>query len=120
MSAMRAVTSHPPARPTDSTRGKVTDSNGLEAHLARAGVDLSSLFGWQRVAFRRVEAASASAVTIEVGGRAIELPRAVLPNVQADQWLRFERRGETVIARVDLSATLRGETRLADLFQRLA
>jgi len=120
MSAMRAVTSHPPVRSTDSTRGKVTDSNGLEGHLARAGVDLSSLFGWQRVAFRRVEGVSAHGVTIEVGGRAIDLPRAALPNVQADQWLRFERRGATVTARVDLPATLRGEARLADLFQRLA
>lgn len=119
MSAMRAVTSHPPAQLTTPQREKARNSNGLGAILASAGVDVASLFGWKRVVYCPVESVSALGVTVELGGRQVVLPRALVAQARADQWLRFERSGEVVRVQVDLFATLKGEARLADLFQQL-
>ncbi|MBL8922100.1 MAG: hypothetical protein JNJ54_24835 [Myxococcaceae bacterium] len=95
------------------------ESKGLEASLAAAGVSLQELFGWQKVAFRRVEAVSASHVSLDFQARAVALPRSLFPRLEADQWVRFERQGEAVTVALDLRATLRAESRMTDLFQSL-
>ncbi|MDP1919332.1 MAG: hypothetical protein Q8L14_23985 [Myxococcales bacterium] len=91
----------------------------MATSLREAGVTTQELFGWQKTGFRRVETTSASHVSLDFGGRAVVVPRQLLPKVEADQWLRFERQGDRITALVDLRATLRAESRLSDLFQVL-
>lgn len=119
MSAMRAVTSNPLQRTRSAGPEKSSNVDGLTSSFAAAGVELNTLFGWEKVAFRRVESVSVQRVAVEVGGRTVELPRSLVPTAQREQWLRFERNSGHVTVQVDLSATLRGEARLADLFLQL-
>jgi hypothetical protein len=116
MSVMRAVTAR---QPVASPR-KGSELKELSASLAGAGLTLKALFGWQKTAFRRVAEVTASHVSLDCDGRSVKLPRSLVPAVKADQWLRFERRGDDVSVSVDLAATLRAESRLSDLFQNLA
>ncbi|MCA2981826.1 MAG: hypothetical protein INH41_10595 [Myxococcaceae bacterium] len=96
-------------------------SRDLGAALRTAGVSTRALFGWRGVAFRRVEAVAASVVRLDVGSRAVTLPRVLLPEVKAGQWVRLEQgpRG-AVRASVDLGATLEAESRLNALFVSLS
>jgi hypothetical protein len=119
MSVMRAVSSERPVLPVSKPGKNPSESRGLEASLADAGVSARELFGWQKVAFRRVEAVSATHVSLDFDGRAVALPRHLLPRLEADQWVRFERKGGALAASVDLRATLRAEARMTDLFQSL-
>jgi hypothetical protein len=69
------------------------------------------------VAFRRVERVSVS--HLEVDGAHLPRQLVVGPVVEG-QWLRFAKASEgRVEVRVDLKATLAGESRLASLFERL-
>lgn len=119
MSVMRAVTSQRPAVPLSKPGKNPRESRDLQAALVEAGVGVRELFGWQNVAFRRVEAVSATHVSLDFEGRAVALPKSLFPRVEADQWVRFERRGEAVTVALDLRATLRAESRMTDLFQSL-
>jgi hypothetical protein len=73
------------------------------------------LFASSDVAFRRVDRVTSRNLEIE-GGR---VPRELVGEVKAGQWLRFERVEGGVQVTVDPEATQRGEERLMDLFQRL-
>jgi hypothetical protein len=113
-----------PERPAPKVAPKVEkpkESNELGAVLRSLGVSSAELFGWQKVAFRRVEAVSASHVALDFAGRAVALPRSFVPQAKVDQWVRFEKgSGGAVLASVDLRATLKAEARLTDLFVALA
>lgn len=117
---MPAVRPDRPVTRASATSQKLSDSKSLATVLADAGVSSAELFGWQKTAFRRVEAVSTTHVSLDFGGRAVALPRGLLPALKVDQWVRFERQGETVTAAVDLRATLRAEARITDLFQALS
>lgn len=119
MSVMRAVNPSRPVVADAAMSRKPRESGGLEASLRDAGVSVRELFGWQQVAFRRVEAVSTTHVSLDFGGRAVALPKALFPKLEVDQWVRFERQGAALAVSVDLRATLRAESRLTDLFQRL-
>jgi hypothetical protein len=79
-------------------------------------MDVGVMFAWGPVAFRRVDTLQGTHAVVD-GAR---VPRALLPKVEAGQWLRFERdeRGQ-VDVQVDLRATLDGESKLDDLFEQL-
>ena len=117
---MPAVRPDRPVTRTAGTTQKPSDSKSLSTALADAGVTSAELFGWQKAAFRRVEAVSSSHVSLDFSGRAVALPKALLPALKVDQWVRFERHGDTISAAVDLRATLRAEARITDLFQVLS
>lgn len=117
---MHAVRSDRPVARTSATSQKPSDSKSLATVLADAGVTSAELFGWQKTAFRRVEAVSTTHVSLDFGGRAVALPKSVLPKLKVDQWVRFERQGDSIAATVDLRATLRAEARITDLFQVLS
>jgi len=116
---MRVVGPRALAQPMGLPTRKASDSETLAGCLREAGVSQRELFGWQQTSFRRVEAVSSTHVSLDFEGRAVAVPRQLLPRVEVDQWLRFERAGAAVTATVDLRATLRAEARLADLFQVL-
>jgi hypothetical protein len=98
-----------------------SESRDLSAGLRAAGVSTRALLGWRGVAFLRVEAVAATGVSVEVGGRAVTVPRALLPTVKAGQWVRLEQGPrDSVRASVDLGATLEAESRLNDLFVLLS
>lgn len=85
------------------------------ANLERAG--LKRLFANGPVAFRRVDEVTAQHVRVD-GAR---LPRALVPGRVTDgQWLRFEKKGDAVTVKVDLRATLDGESRFNDLLSSLS
>lgn len=117
---MPAVRPDRPVTRTSATSQKPSDSKSLATSLADAGVSSAELFGWQKTAFRRVEAVSTTHVSLDFGGRAIALPTSLLPKLKVDQWVRFERQGDSIAATVDLRATLRAEARITDLFQVLS
>jgi hypothetical protein len=121
MSVMRPVSPERPALKVASKAEKPKESGALGDVLRAAGVSSAELFGWQKVAFRRVEAVSASHVALDFAGRAVAVPRALLPTARVDQWVRLEKGpGGAVSASIDLRATLKAEARLADLFVALA
>jgi len=91
----------------------------LSLTLREAGITTRELFGWQKTAWRRVEGTSTSHVSLDFDGRAVAVPKHLLPRVEVDQWVRFERQADRISASVDLRATLRAESRLSDLFQVL-
>jgi len=119
MSLMRPVGPKSAANVATPPAQKPREIESLATSLREAGVTTQELFGWQKTAYRRVEATSASHVSLDFGGHAVVVPRQLLPKVEADQWLRFERQGDRITASVDLRATLRAESRLSDLFQVL-
>lgn len=121
MSLMPAVRSQRASVPVPTPPRKPNEMKGLAAAFSDAGVSLNELFGWSRQAFRRVESVSASHVSLDFEGRAVVLPRGLLPrDVQVDQWLRFEKDASGALrCSVDLRATLTAESRLSDLFQAL-
>jgi hypothetical protein len=89
-----------------------------EKQLSAIGLDSKQLFGWNRVAYRRIEKVTPTHVEIE--GK--KVPRAMLGGapVVEGQWLRFTQdKSGTIGVSVDLKATLKGESRLSDLFQTL-
>lgn len=93
----------------------------ISGHLFEVcGLDLSQLFGAKRVAWRAVETVTDEAIEVLLGGDSIWVWCHLLPpNLQAGQWLRFELRPPNVLVRVDLQATVRGESRLTNLFEFL-
>jgi hypothetical protein len=118
---MRAVKSEGPAPKVAPKAKKPKESGDLGEVLRTLGVSSAELFGWQKVAFRRVEAVSGSHVALAFAGRAVAVPRSLLPAAKVDQWVRFEKgQGGSVRAQVDLRATLKAEARLSDLFVALA
>lgn len=118
MSVMRSVAPKSAAVAAAPAQ-KPREIENLAASLRDAGVTKGELFGWQKTAYRRVEATSSSHVSLDFDGRAVAVPKHLLPRVEVDQWLRFDRHGDRVSASVDLRATLRAESRLSDLFQVL-
>lgn len=85
------------------------------AALERAG--LRGLFARGEVAFRRVDEVTPRSVRIA----SARLPRALVKGALSDgQWLRFEKKGESVTVQVDLRATLDGEARFNELLSRLS
>lgn len=85
--------------------------------LAASGLDVGVMFAWGPVAFRRVDGLRSDVALVD----GAQVPRRLLPKVQEGQWLRFARlpNGQ-VDVRVDLRATLDGESKLGDLFAALA
>lgn len=96
-------------------------SSTTAARLSEKEVSASGLpkdlFGWAKVAYRRVDRVTPTHVEVE-GGR---VPRSGLGEVKAGQWLRFAKLDGDggVEVKVDLGATRRAEGRLADLFDVL-
>ncbi|MDX2011101.1 MAG: hypothetical protein SFW67_12960 [Myxococcaceae bacterium] len=117
---MRAAKPERPAPKVAPRVEKPNESGDLGEALRTLGVSSAELFGWQKVAFRRVEAVSASHVALDFTGRAVAVPRGLVPGAKVDQWVRFEKGpGGSVRASVDLRATLKAEARLSDLFVAL-
>jgi hypothetical protein len=88
--------------------------------LEACGLDLGDLFGLQLVAWRSIETVLDDAVELLVSEQSIWVwAHLVPPRLQVGQWLRFERRGALICVSVDLRATIRGESRLTNLFEVL-
>ncbi len=88
--------------------------------LETCGLHLATLFGRNVVAWRSVEAVTDEAIELLLDDDSIWVWSHLLPSeLQVGQWLRFERRGANVLVRVDLRATVRGESRLTNLFEIL-
>jgi hypothetical protein len=119
MSQMRPVGPKSAAHVATPAGSKPRELESLATALRDAGITSRELFGWQKTAYRRVEATSATHVSLDFDGRAVALPKGLLPRVEVDQWVRFDRHADRVAASVDLRATLRAESRLSDLFQVL-
>jgi hypothetical protein len=116
---VRVVKPKPPTGSASASGPQDGTSPGLRSALEAAGVTAAELFGWASHAHRRVEALSATHVSFDFGGRAVALPRSLLPPVKVNQWVKFSPVGPTVRAVVDLPATLRAEARMVDLFLTL-
>lgn len=102
-------------RPISQAPRSPAASGTSVASLERAG--LTRLFANGPVAFRRVDEVTAQHVRVD-GAR---LPRALVAGRVTDgQWLRFEKKGESVTVQVDLRATLDGEARFNELLSRLS
>jgi hypothetical protein len=93
----------------------------VSARLIEAcGLNLRELFGAQLVAWRSVETVLDEAVELLVSEQSVWVwAHLVPPRLQVGQWLRFERRGALICVSVDLRATIRGESRLTNLFEVL-
>lgn len=88
--------------------------------LETCGLHLGTLFGRNLVAWRSVETVTDEAIEMLLDGDSIWVWCHLLPaNLQVGQWLRFERHRGHVLVRVDLRATVRGESRLTNLFELL-
>ena len=88
--------------------------------LEECGVKLPVLFGFKLVAWRSVESVTDEAVELLLSGDSVWVwSQLVPPALQVGQWLRFERRGDNVLVSLDLPATMRGESKLTGLFERL-
>lgn len=102
-------------RPISQAPRSPAASGTSVASLERAG--LTRLFANGPVAFRRVDEVTAQHVRVD-GAR---LPRALVAGRVTDgQWLRFEKKGDAVTVKIDLRATLDGESRFNDLLSTLA
>ena len=119
MSLMRPVGPKSASHVSASPAQKPSKIRILSLTLREAGITTRELFGWQKTAWRRVEGTSTSHVSLDFDGRAVAVPKHLLPRVEVDQWVRFERQADRISASVDLRATLRAESRLSDLFQVL-
>lgn len=119
MEQMRSSGPLRPAAPVPAPPQKASQSEQLAASFAAAGLRPAELFAASKVAFGRVESVSAGQVAVELLGRTVTVSAALLPGARAEQWLRFSAEGAGVVAAVDLRATLRAESRLADLFVSL-
>lgn len=84
-----------------------------EADLARLGLTGKA---WGSTPQRRIDRVTSQHVEIE----GVKLPRSAVKGQAVEgQWVKLRLDGAQVKAEVDLSTTLRGEARLADLFQAL-
>ena len=93
----------------------------VAAHLLEScGLKLAVLFGRKLVAWRSVEAVTDEAIELLLDHNSVWVWSHLLPDdLQVGQWLRFERRRSEVMVSLDLRATVRGESRLTNLFELL-
>jgi len=88
--------------------------------LETCGLELAVLFGRKLVAWRSVETVTEDGIELLLDRDSVWVWCHLLPpRLEVGQWLRFERRLSEVLIRVDLRATVRGESRLTDLFELL-
>ena len=103
--------------PLTSPHAGLLVSNEL---LETCGLELKVLFGRKLVAWRSVEAVTDEAIELMLADDSVWVWCQLLPpRLEVGQWLRFERRLGEVLIRVDLRATVRGESRLTELFEIL-
>lgn len=99
-----------------SNAPKYNDFKTLAEFLTEAGFMVTS----RRRVFRRVDSVVADQVVLDFDGAMVPVPAALLPKgLKPDQWVRFEKKGDQVIATVDLEATLTAESRISGLFKTL-
>ncbi len=117
---MSAVTPYRGLFAVRTRLGAEADLRVSRGALEASGVDVRSLFAERSVAWRPVEAVAGGKVELNLGDRAAFVPRVLLPPVRAGQWLRFALQQDGGVAvSVDLKATLKGEAKLAGLFNEL-